>query len=382
MVVRWIIWEYPCMHEAKYYEIADKLESQIAKSRWKSRLPGVAALSKEFGVNSRTVCKALRVLSDKGKIDIRPSSGAYIRSSPLRKKYGTIGVLGTMGAVGGPIGPKTSARLAVVDEEARKRGYHVLNVDYSRDAFQANPDALLDIPADGFLFTNCFLNVDIVKRLIHARIPFISANRISDVDGVNWIDFDWEKALTKALHHLIELGHSRIASVSFATGLQEHDRRIRETFQAVLEPRGFFDPALLIHDVTQMDYYRRYGEYYRSMYGMEKASYLMQMPSRPTAVICGGTDAANAFIHQAQKLGLSVPHDLSVVAITQEEESLQQEKFLTMISCSIREKLRLAAAQLLEIVETPRIAPFHKLMQMDFIIQQSTGHASHHEQGE
>ena len=112
------------MFEAKYLDVADELESKIASRQWKRRLPGVATLSRELGVNSRTVSKALRVLSDKGKIEIKPSSGAYICQTPQkRRRYGAIGAMGMLH------GNKTQAELLVIEEQAKKKNYYTCRYD-------------------------------------------------------------------------------------------------------------------------------------------------------------------------------------------------------------------------------------------------------------
>ena len=355
------------MFETKYLEIADKLEIRIASRAWRHRLPGVATLSKELGVNSRTVSKALRVLSDKGRIEIKPSSGAYIRSKPRSTKYGAIGAMGLLHTT------KTHAELIAIEEQAKKKNYHVLNVEHSREIFQSNPDILLDIPVDGFIFTNSILTNDMVGDLKRKGVPFISINRISDVEGVNWVDFDHEKAYAEMLNHLIKLGHRRIAYVSFHAVIEEHNDRIRHIFQSVLEPKGLFDPMLYVDDGDQNDYYKRYGEHYLTMYGIEKASLLMRMPNRPTAAIIATNGPANGFINQARNMGFDVPGDLSVVAISQNRQQAQREEFLTMISGSVCQKARRATELLMEIIDNPGREPVQEFIELDIIDRGSTG---------
>jgi len=355
------------MLKTKYLEIADELEDRIASQAWKHALPGVATLSKELGVNSRTVTKALRVLSDKGRIEIKPSSGAYIRPKPRGTKYRAIGAMGLLHS------DKLKAELIAIEQQAKTKDYHVLNVEHSHEIFQSNPNILLDIPVDGFVFTNSKLTNDMVGDLKRKRIPFISVNRISDVEGINWVDFNHERAHTEILNQLINLGHRRIAYVSFHAVIQEHNDRMRHIYQSVLEPKGLFDPMLYVDDGDRKDYYKRYGEHYKTIYGMETASLLMRMTHRPTAVIIADYDITHGFVNQARKTGFDVPDDLSVVAISQNRQQAQREEFLTMISGSVCHKAQRATELLMEIIESPDREPAQEFIELDIIDRGSTG---------
>ncbi len=353
--------------EAKYLGLAEELESKIDSRTWKHRLPGVATLSREFGVNTRTVSRALKVLSQKGKIEIRPSSGAYVHPRRQGRRYGAIAVLGLLHS------NKTTAELVAIEEQAKAKNYHVINVEHSCEIFKSKPDILLDLPVDGFIFTNSIVTNDIANDLKRRGIPFISINRISDVEGINWVDFHHENAHTEMLNHLLSLGHRRIAYVSFQVGRTEHVRRTRELYQNVLLPKGGYDPALHVDDGDTSYYFGRYGDRYAKVYGTEKASMLMRRNSRPTAVICAGRDIARGVMHRAKKLGLSVPGDLSVVATGQNRRKAEQEKFLTMITGSICHKAQRATELLMQLIDSPERAPVQEFIELQIIHRCSTG---------
>lgn len=356
------------MFEAKYLDVAEKLESKIAGRQWKRRLPGVAALSRELGVNSRTVSKALRVLSERGKVEIKPSSGTFIRRDDKRNtSYGAIGVLGLLHT------DKRQAELAIIEEQAMANGYHVLSVEHNKEIFEAKPDILLNIPVDGFIFTNSTLTPNMVNGLTRAGLPFVTINRISDLEGVNWVDFDHKTAHLDILNRLFQLGHRRIAFASFHPAMEEHARRMREIYRGFLEPKGLWEPMLFIDDADMYEYYRRYGEHYYSIYGMEKASYLMSMKHPPTAVVLTSHAMAYGFISQARKMGLSVPADVSLAACTQRPQEAQQETFLTMISGSVFENIKRATTILLDLIDTPRDTPVQELTPMNVIVRESVG---------
>lgn len=357
------------MFESKYLDIADELESGIASRKWKRKLPGVAVLSRKFNVNSRTVSKALHVLSERGMVEIKPWSGTFIRQCPRKKRrYGIIGVMGMLH------GDNRRQELIVTEEQARKKDYHILNVEHCKDVFQVKPDALLDIPVDGFIFTNSTITPTIANDLTQAGIPFVSVNRISNVKEVNWVDYDHETAHRKILEHLIELGHRRIGFVSFRASMQEYGRCMRRLYQDVLEPKGLWNPMLYVDEGDQNEYYQRYGDHYFSIYGMEKASYLMNMNPRPTALILfGERTMAQGGCTQLQSMGFRVPDDVSVVGYSQISKQAEDERFLTMISASASQKVRRATDILLDLLESPQDASVQELLRLDIFLRDSVG---------
>lgn len=352
--------------EAKYLDVADELESRIDDCQWESKLPGVAVLSKELGVNSRTVSKALRALSLRGKVTIKPYSGTFIcRDRKASEQHKVIGVLGLM------VGEKRVAGLDEIEERAKGDGYHVLNVEHCGEIFEKKPAILSKLPVDGFVFTNSLLTTEMVRILSRESIPFVSVNRISDMDGVSWVDFDNEKAHREMLEHLLSLGHRRIAYVAFHEQIEEHSRRMMNVYKSVLQPKGLYDPSLYIHDGDMNGYYQRYADHYCSIYGMEKASYLMGMENKPTAVVCCGKEIAHGFCCQVRQMGMSVPENVSVVSTGEDHKDAEMEPFLTMIAGSVRKRAARATEILLQLIDDPKSGPVQEFVDMDLLLRDS-----------
>lgn len=62
-------------------QIADALRAEITAGQYgpDDRLPSVAVLAAEWGVNKKTANKALRALADEGLTEVEPGMGYYIR---------------------------------------------------------------------------------------------------------------------------------------------------------------------------------------------------------------------------------------------------------------------------------------------------------------
>lgn len=71
-------------HELLYVEVAERIESLIAKETFKvgDKLLSVRALSKEQGISLSTAFQAYYHLESKGLIEARPQSGYYVKFSP------------------------------------------------------------------------------------------------------------------------------------------------------------------------------------------------------------------------------------------------------------------------------------------------------------
>ncbi|APZ43199.1 PLP-dependent aminotransferase family protein [Acidihalobacter ferrooxydans] len=64
-----------------YEAVASELETRIDNGSYRpgDRLPGVRRLSTQFGVSISTAVEACRLLEDRGRLEVRPRSGYYVR---------------------------------------------------------------------------------------------------------------------------------------------------------------------------------------------------------------------------------------------------------------------------------------------------------------
>ena len=159
----------------------------------------------------------------------------------------------------------------------------------------------------GFIITPPFSEKpDLIEGLREHKIPFVRIISNSDMSPdtadlvVQIDDYTIGKRLTE---YLLELGHSRIAflwgQVSHRTSIDRH--------------RGFL--AAMENSKTPInENYVLKGEYtYQS--GYDRALKLFAQPTRPTAIITSNDDIAAGVIAAANRSGIKVPDDLSVIGI-------------------------------------------------------------------
>lgn len=354
------------MLKVRYLDIVKILDDRIKSGHWKDKFPGVTVLSKELEVNPRTISRALKILSEQGKITIRGTRGTFItQGNPSRPRYTTLGVIGMV------FQQRQLEEMGYIHEVAQTRQYHVMAIDHSQPELFQKEGFLSSMPVDGFIFTNSLLTPEIVLLLRQAGIPFVSLNRMDEVSGVDWVDYDNEQGRRDTLEYLLSLGHRRIACVTFREHMAEHAERMETVYRRVLQDANDYDPRLYIHDGDMYAYYRRCGEEYQAIYGMEKAASLMNLDAPPTAVVLAGINMAHGFIRQVRQMGLEVPKHVSVVAQSHSRSQIRQEKFLTLLTCSSAHCAMRATQVLLDRIQDPSRPVTQEFVPTELVRQQS-----------
>ena len=146
------------------------------------------------------------------------------------------------------------------------------------------------IPADGR------------ERLTARGIPFVvidpAGDPEADIPSVG--SANWSGALA-ATRHLLDLGHRRIAAITGPESVMCALARLDGYRSAMASARMPIPPEWI-----------RFGDFRRDG-GERHAAGLLRVADRPTAIFAGNDLQALGVLHAAAALGLSVPHDLSVV---------------------------------------------------------------------
>jgi LacI family repressor for deo operon, udp, cdd, tsx, nupC, and nupG len=115
------------------------------------------------------------------------------------------------------------------------------------------------------------------------------------------VGVDATAAIDAAARHLVELGHRRIGLIAPPRGLSVRTERI-DAFRRAFAKLGYpLDDRLVVPGDFEIEA------------GARAARQLMAMPVPPTAIVAANDLAAFGAISELSKLGLSVPHDVSVL---------------------------------------------------------------------
>jgi len=175
---------------------------------------------------------------------------------------------------------------------------------------QLTEDSLLNMyrsnQIDGMILLQVTLDDWRVKLLHDNDYPFVMIGRCADLEGLNFIDLDFETALFSAFEHLVALGHREIGFLTYP------QRWIARKVGPAVRSLDGYKQAL-----------RKYGlrAHYREIElgsvetGLTSTHDLLEENPRLTAIIASNHLTAAGSIKALIQRGYRVPQDCSVLAI-------------------------------------------------------------------
>lgn len=156
--------------------------------------------------------------------------------------------------------------------------------------------------ADGFIVPRTFADdprADLLRRL---NVPFVLYGRLQDIGDCAWFDILGEDAICDAVLRLVQHGHRRIGFVN--GGVEYNFSHLREGgFRDGMDQAGLnVDPDLVLSGAMT------------SQAGETATLRLMSLPQPPTAIVFAVDMAALGAYQAAEKLGLQIGRDLSVIS--------------------------------------------------------------------
>ena len=322
-------------------------------------------VAREAGVSHATVSRALRGSS----LISRPTTervqtvahqmgysvNAVARSLVTGKTH-TIGVVVTSIA-----DPFVGGVTAGIEAYANERGYStVLATCHADPEMEKRMVAnLRERAVDGILVTSSRVGEEYSSLLSQMRVPIVLLNNQRPGDYAYSVTIDNFGSAQRAVEHLLELGHRRIAYIGHSSGYaSERDRRLG--YEAALAHAGFaLSPALIRQaDSTPES-------------GAQAAALLDALHPRPTAIFCYNDITALGVLAYARERGLHVPQDWSVVGFDDLFLSQHLHPPLTTIRQPMLEMGRVAAEVLLGLIDGA-VTQARVQMPGELIVRQST----------
>lgn len=191
-----------------------------------------------------------------------------------------------------------------IEEEAFKQGFSIIlcNMELAPQKENLYIDVLINKQVDGIIFVAAGDQIPLLELLKRQGIPAVMIERdLPDVD-VDTIITDNRLGGYQATRHLLDLGHRRIALITGPTSKITPSEGRRLGYRQALEEAGIaYDETIVC-----------LGDFHAQS-GLEITAWLLAQPSPPTAIFAGNDLMAIGSICAAEKMGLRVPRDLSVV---------------------------------------------------------------------
>lgn len=194
---------------------------------------------------------------------------------------------------------------------------------------------------------------------VSSDVPVVAVDPHTGPSTLPTVDSQNLEGASRATEYLIELGHRRIAFLAGRPDLESARLREQGYRKALAEAGIAFDPGLV-----------RVGEYTAES-ADEPASELLKMADRPTAIFAANDLSAIQTMEVAQRLGLDVPGDLSIIGFDNIPESAMTDPPLTTIDQSIQAMGFEAVRLLISLIEDPQQEAVHLTLPTELIVRQS-----------
>ena len=217
-----------------------------------------------------------------------------------------------------------------------------------------------------------------LTALTRARIPVVVIDPLNlpsaRVTSVGSTNFAGGMAAT---HHLLDLGHRKIAYLGGPTAAACNQARMHG-YRGAMEAEGAPVP----------DEYVRTGRFSYE-HGVAGGAALLDLPEPPTAVFAGSDETALGVIEAARTRGLRVPEDLSVVGFDDTPVARLAAPPLTTVRQPLREMGAVAVRTALRLAAGERVDSHHVELATELVVRQSTarpaasrsGRSSHEDAG-
>lgn len=164
----------------------------------------------------------------------------------------------------------------------------------------------------------------------------------------------------QATRHLLDLGHRRIAFAGGAGSFLPSSERLQGYLSMMRAGGGQVDEALV----------RSRAHTFAA--GLEMADHLLDQPERPTAVFAASDSIALGVLASAQRHGLSVPRDLSVVGFDDSPAASSSAPPLTTVRQPVVEMGRVALRTLLQLARGEGVDSHHVQLSTTLVVREST----------
>ncbi len=176
---------------------------------------------------------------------------------------------------------------------------------------------------------------ELTKRLREISCNFVRLLSTASEDDAHMIYHNDGAAVGQIVSHFVDLGHQEIGLIRGPEKSQSANQRYKE-FRSALATNSLNLPKnhIALGDNT-----------FRS--GMECAEWLLGSNRPPTAIFANNDEMAIGAIVKAQKMGLKIPAELTVVGFDDSPQASRMWPALTTANLHVREMAELAAQKLI-----------------------------------
>ncbi|MEV0166048.1 LacI family DNA-binding transcriptional regulator [Nonomuraea fuscirosea] len=197
--------------------------------------------------------------------------------------------------------------------------------------------------------------------LARARLPLVLIDPLNlprtRVTSVGSTNFAGGLAAT---HHLLSLGHRRIAYIGGPATAACNQARLHG-YRAAMEAEG----APVLPGYVRSSHFRYHS-------GVAGGAAVLDLPRAPTAIFAGSDEMAVGIMEAARARGLRIPEDLSIVGFDDTQIAQVTSPPLTTIRQPLREMGGVALRTALRLAAGERIDSHHVELATELVVRGST----------
>jgi LacI family transcriptional regulator len=181
-------------------------------------------------------------------------------------------------------------------------------------------NTMLGKQVDGIVFMGGNIKAVHVEEFKKSQVPIVLAGSIEETGEIPSVNIDYEQAAFDAVQAFIEKGHTEIAFV-----IGPHHEPINKDKKLEGYKRAIRDAGIAYNEDLVIE-----GDYtYDS--GLEAIERILELDTKPTAILVGSDEMALGVVHGAFDRGYSVPDDFEVISSDNTRLTLMVRPQLTTI---------------------------------------------------
>jgi LacI family transcriptional regulator len=310
--------------------IADKKPtiSDVARLAGVSKKTVSRVINNEPNVGAKTLSKVKKVIED---LDYSPNSQArglaFSRSFLLAMIYDNPNASFITDAMYGAL------------SQCRPNGYEL--VVHPCDATQANLhddiiSFIMRTKIDGVILLPPLSESNVlISKLKAIKCNYVRLVSVVSDDVAHMVHFNDREAVKDIAEHLIALGHTKIGFIKGPENSKSAAER-HDAFRDALEQNGVHLGANRIAFGANT---------FQS--GVDCAVQLLKPENRPTAIFASNDEMAIGVMVTAQKMGISIPRELTIVGFDDTPQASKVWPALTTVNLQVKEMGKLATQKLL-----------------------------------
>jgi LacI family transcriptional regulator len=217
---------------------------------------------------------------------------------------------------------------------------------------------------DGLIWMTPEKRTPLLERVVAAGLPVVALMTHEVPEGVSYVTADNKGGVHQLVEHLAAQGHRRLAFVGPDWSTDFRDRH--EAYHEAIVALGFpWEPSLQI--VVERE---------KQGFGLEEAREVLAawlaLAIPPTAILCANDHIAAPFAEAIRLRGLRIPDDLALTGFDDMPIAEHIAGGLTTIHQPFRQMGRLAAENLLALVDGKSDTPCQRVLPTELIVRAST----------